>query len=68
MKNSAERLSRERCEHAIGVLQRVIANEFEQESLRVAASEELGRLQAALKDPARLGRIFRARENAGGLS
>jgi hypothetical protein len=40
------------------VLRRVIANESETELMRVAAREELGRLEGALQDSARLRKIF----------
>lgn len=57
-KSRREKLARKKCEHAIGVLRRVIANESETESTRVAAREELGRLADALQDSARLRKIF----------
>jgi len=57
-KSRREKLARERCERAIGVLQRVIVNESETESTRVAAREELGRLEMALNDSALLWKIF----------
>ena len=52
------KLAREKCERAISVLQRVIASESETESTRVAAREELDRLEMALKDSSLLGKIF----------
>jgi hypothetical protein len=58
VKSKREKLAREKCERAIGVLQRVIASESETESMRVAVREELDRLKMALKDSALLGKIF----------
>ena len=56
------RLARERCEHAIGILGRVIADERGSELLRDACRDEVVRLESALSDTARLWRIFGAGE------
>ena len=52
------KLAREKCERAIGVLQRVIANESETESTHVPAREELDRLEMALSDSELMWKIF----------